>query len=60
MAERTHCNKPDRDCPGIECGYPLPCPYHTFRVSIKRVEDAPKAVERVRRLARRLRGEKPR
>lgn len=24
------CNKPDRDVPGIVCGYPLPCPYHTI------------------------------
>ena len=25
----THCNKPDVDEPGLECGYPLPCPHHT-------------------------------
>ena len=24
-----NCQKPDRDSPGIICGYPLPCPYHT-------------------------------
>ena len=24
-----YCNKPDRDVASIECGYPLPCPYHT-------------------------------
>lgn len=24
-----YCRHPDRDVPGIECGYPLPCPYHT-------------------------------
>ncbi len=23
------CNRPDRDSPGIPCGYPLPCPWHT-------------------------------
>lgn len=23
------CRKPDRDAPGLLCGYPLPCPYHT-------------------------------
>ncbi len=23
------CQRPDRDAPGIICGYPLPCPYHT-------------------------------
>ena len=26
------CQKPDRDVPGILCGYPLPCPYHTVTV----------------------------
>ncbi len=25
----TTCQKPDRECPGIVCGHPLPCPYHT-------------------------------
>ncbi len=24
-----YCKQPDRDCPKLECGYPLPCPYHT-------------------------------
>lgn len=24
------CEKPDRDVPRIQCGYPLPCPHHTF------------------------------
>lgn len=23
------CQRPDRDAPGIICGHPLPCPYHT-------------------------------
>ena len=23
------CQNPDRDAPGLLCGYPLPCPYHT-------------------------------
>jgi hypothetical protein len=23
------CKHPDRDCPKILCGYPLPCPWHT-------------------------------
>jgi len=26
------CDKPDRDVPGIRCGYPMPCPWHTFIV----------------------------
>lgn len=24
------CDKPDRDSPGTRCGYPMPCPFHTF------------------------------
>lgn len=23
------CQRPDRDVPGLVCGHPLPCPYHT-------------------------------
>lgn len=23
------CKQPDRDCPKLLCGHPLPCPYHT-------------------------------
>jgi hypothetical protein len=30
----THCRAPDRDVPGIKCGYPLPCPWHTVVVAI--------------------------
>ncbi len=29
-----YCKKPDRDVPGIECGYPLPCPYHTVIIDM--------------------------
>jgi hypothetical protein len=29
------CSHPDKDCPGIKCGYPLPCPYHTIEMTIK-------------------------
>lgn len=29
VTKRSYCKKPDRDVPGIICGYPLPCPYHT-------------------------------
>jgi len=25
----VNCERPDRDVPGIICGHPLPCPYHT-------------------------------
>ena len=30
MVERTHCDKLDHDGSGLTCGYPLPCPWHTF------------------------------
>ena len=30
------CKKPDRDIPGIICGYPLPCPHHTLIVNLSR------------------------
>ena len=23
------CQQPDRDCAEMQCGYPMPCPYHT-------------------------------
>jgi hypothetical protein len=29
-ASNRYCNKPDRDVPGMVCGYPLPCPFHTI------------------------------
>lgn len=31
---RTHCTQPDHDEPRIECGAPLPCPYHTSVVDV--------------------------
>lgn len=27
-----HCTKPDKDFPRLECGHPLPCPWHTVTV----------------------------
>ena len=30
-----YCKRPDRDVPSIECGYPMPCPYHTVIVEQK-------------------------
>ncbi len=32
MTSELMCKKPDRDIPGIVCGHPLPCPYHTIVV----------------------------
>lgn len=29
MGEYRTCRSPDRDCPKLLCGYPLPCPWHT-------------------------------
>lgn len=29
------CQAPDRDVPGITCGYPLPCPHHNFRKVVR-------------------------
>lgn len=28
------CKQPDRDQPRIECGYPLPCPFHTVVIDV--------------------------
>lgn len=28
------CQRPDRDVPGILCGHPLPCPYHTVEIDV--------------------------
>jgi len=27
--KRLTCRQPDKDCPKILCGHPLPCPYRT-------------------------------
>lgn len=28
------CKHPDRNCPKLMCGYPLPCPYHTAQIDL--------------------------
>lgn len=28
------CKHPDRDCPKLMCGHPLPCPYHTAQIDL--------------------------
>jgi len=38
MSERTTCKHPDRDCPKLVCGYPLPCPHHTATIDAERNE----------------------
>lgn len=32
MAKQLTCRHPDRDCPKLLCGYPLPCPWHTVTI----------------------------
>ncbi len=34
MKKRLFCKRPDRDVPGIICGFPLPCPYHTATIDM--------------------------
>jgi len=29
MKDVLTCRQPDRDCPKLLCGHPLPCPWHT-------------------------------
>lgn len=28
------CKKPDRHAPKLECGHPIPCPYHTIVIDL--------------------------
>ena len=41
MTEHTHCQQPDRDCPDMVCGYPLPCPFHTIELSLPKPPAVP-------------------
>lgn len=34
MAEHRTCRHPDRDCPKMMCGHPLPCPDHTVTIDL--------------------------
>ncbi len=37
MAKQTRfptCQQPDHDVPGIKCGCPLPCPWHTAVIDL--------------------------
>lgn len=57
MGENEMCQHPDRDVPGLVCGYPLPCPYHTVVIH---ADKTPTTVEisvtatRARRVRRQL------
>jgi hypothetical protein len=35
MKNALRCKQPDHDVPGIGCGYPLPCPWHTVIVETR-------------------------
>ena len=35
LKDNNQCVQPDRDVPGILCGYPLPCPYHTIVIDLR-------------------------
>ncbi len=34
MSGNLRCERPDHDVPGIICGHPLPCPYHTATIDV--------------------------
>ncbi len=36
------CKHPDRDCPKLLCGHPLPCPWHTARLDL--TKDPPEVI----------------
>lgn len=31
--KRLYCERPDRTCPKLKCGHPLPCPHHTVTMT---------------------------
>lgn len=42
-----NCNKPDRHQPKLICGYPLPCPYHTIVIDLKKKKPENKLLRRL-------------
>ena len=40
--QQLTCQHPDRDCPKLVCGYPLPCPWHTIIIDC---EKSPPTIE---------------
>ena len=65
---QTHCNQPDRDVPGIKCGYPLPCPHHTAIMEVgeeaavitipKHGSAARRGIKRLKQVVRALQGKR--
>lgn len=65
---RRHCNQPDRDFPGMKCGYPLPCPYHTAIMEVGAEASTitipshgtavAKNIKKLKRIARALQGKR--
>ena len=55
MSGRLLCKQPDRDVPKIECGHPLPCPYHTLVIEADSMEQAVDKVVSVVDTLRKLR-----
>lgn len=52
----THCQRSDRHVPGMKCGYPLPCPYHTVILDVTdQTVEVPANVNLGRKGLRRLR-----
>ncbi len=33
--QQLTCNHPDRHCPELTCGFPLPCPWHTVIMDLE-------------------------
>lgn len=51
------CKQPDRDCPGLQCGHPLPCPHHTIivengKINLPEQLPKPEVLGRVFRIAK--------
>ena len=34
MSDELRCQRPDRHVPGLICGFPLPCPWHTVTIDV--------------------------
>ena len=55
MSEPLRCKRPDHDEPRMVCGFPLPCPYHTYVIDmVNKSVHVPSGKSLSRKLARRL------